>query len=67
MSADKIKKEEKKVAEEKKFVQFAPETVSVIADSAGATAINTNIARALSEDVSYRCRELSSVSVHLEK
>ena len=65
MSAEKSKKEDggatKKGTDEKKYVQFAPETVSIIAESLGIANLNSNISRALSEDVSYRCRELANV------
>ena len=53
-----------KPKEEKKFVQLAPDTVSMLAESIGISAngLSSSVSRALAEDVSYRCRELANVS-----
>ncbi len=55
-------KKEKGHHEDKKFVQLPPETVDDLAESVGINNLNQNISRALSEDVSYRARELAHVS-----
>eukprot|EP00095_Tigriopus_kingsejongensis_P010017 maker-scaffold1048_size67263-snap-gene-0.20 protein:Tk10017 transcript:maker-scaffold1048_size67263-snap-gene-0.20-mRNA-1 annotation:"hypothetical protein LOTGIDRAFT_118839" len=56
-----VKMEEKPHLEEKRYVQLPPETVRILAQSSGFEDINPSIARALSEDVSYRTRELAHV------
>ena len=48
--------------EDKKFVQVSPDTVGHLAESVGIANLSPAVARALAEDVSYRCRELASVS-----
>ena len=66
MSSPSPKKEEKRgIGEEKKYVQLPPETVQLLSEASGIDNLNPNISRALSEDVSYRTRELAHVSPNL--
>ena len=51
-----------KKEDNKKYVQMSPDTVSMLAESVGISGISGGVSRALAEDVSYRCRELASVS-----
>lgn len=55
-----VKKEERR--EDRKFVALPPETVQVVADSVGVGNVAPAVAAALSEDASYRVRELAHVS-----
>ena len=52
----------KKDKDEKKFAQIAPETIQHLADSVGLSNVSPDIMRSLSEDASYRARELAHVS-----
>ncbi len=56
-----VKKEERR--EDRKFVAFPPETVQIIGESVGVPNVAPAVAAALSEDASYRARELAHVSV----
>ena len=47
--------------DDKKYVQMSPDTVSMLAESVGISGIGSNVCRALAEDASYRCRELSQI------
>lgn len=46
---------------EKKFIQISPESIEVIADSAGYPNLSTILAKSLAEDSTYRLRELIQV------
>ncbi len=52
----------KEKAEDRKYVQLAPETVMLLAESAGIDHLSPNVATSLSEDATYRTRELAHVS-----
>lgn len=54
-----------KSKEEKKYVQLSPDTVIHLAESIGLSNISPNVARALAEDASYRCRELANLCSQL--
>ena len=47
--------------DEKKYVQMSPDTVSMLAESVGISGIGNNVCRAVAEDASYRCRELTQI------
>ncbi|TRY71984.1 hypothetical protein TCAL_03953 [Tigriopus californicus] len=53
--------ERKASFEEKRYVQLPPESVHILAETVGIDSLNPNVSRALSEDVSYRTRELAHV------
>lgn len=50
---------------EKKFIQISPESIELIADSAGYSEISSAVSVSLAEDSSYRLRELIQVRVKL--
>ncbi len=52
----------KEKADEKKYVQMAPETVQLLAETVGLGHLSPTIATSLSEDATYRTRELAHVS-----
>ncbi len=51
--------------EERKYVQMAPETVQLLAEASGMDQLAPNVATALSEDATYRTRELAHVSFQI--
>ena len=55
-----VKKEERR--EDRKFVALPPETVQLVAETAGVSNLQPTVAAALSEDASYRVREMAHVS-----
>ena len=55
------KKEERR--EDRKFVALPPETVQLVAETSGLSNLQPTVAAALSEDASYRARELAHVRV----
>ena len=54
--------------EEKKYFQLSPDTVPLLAETVGinGNSVSPSVSRALAEDVSYRCRELASVSFSVD-
>ena len=54
------KKEERR--EDRKFVALGPETVQLVAETVGVPNLQPTVAAALSEDASYRVREMAHVS-----
>lgn len=56
------KKPEKKVPEGRKYAQIAPESVKIKAECVGIDDLDDAVAKALSEEVSYRLREILSKS-----
>lgn len=48
---------------EKKFIQISPESIELIADSAGYTNLPEILSKSLAEDTSYRLRELIQVYI----
>ena len=57
-----VKKEERR--EDRKFVALPPETVQLVAETSGLSNLQPTVAAALSEDASYRARELAHVRKH---
>ena len=55
------KKEERR--EDRKFVALGPETVQLVAETVGVPNLQPTVAAALSEDASYRVREMAHVSI----
>ena len=51
-----------KPGSEKKFVQISPDSIQLIAESAGYSNISS-ISKSLAEDISYRLRELIQVRI----
>ncbi len=53
-----------KSKDEKKYAQIAPDTVNLLAETVGisGSTVSNQVARALSEDASYRCRALVNVN-----
>ena len=58
-------KNSEKPKSEKKFIQISPESIELIADSAGYPNVPTIISKSLAEDTSYRLRELIQVKVDI--
>lgn len=56
-----VKKEERR--EDRKFVALPPETVQLMAETAGVSNLAPTVAAALSEDASYRAREMAHVRI----
>ena len=56
-----------KVKDERKYAQISPDTVGLIAESLGLGPLDMKVTRALAEDASYRCRELTNVASQLLK
>ncbi len=50
-----------KPGSEKKFIQISPESIQLIADSAGYPNVPSILSKSLAEDTSYRLRELIQV------
>lgn len=50
-----------KGGEEKKYAQISPDSIEALAESVGIANLSLDVSRALSEDVSYRTRELAHV------
>ncbi len=48
--------------EEKKYVQMSPDTVKAIGESVNISNVGVGVCRALSEDVSFRVRQLAHIS-----
>lgn len=53
--------ERKPSFEEKRYVQLPPESVHILAETVGIDNLNQSVSRALSEDASYRTRELAYI------
>ena len=60
-----VKKEERR--EDRKFVALPPETVQLVAETSGLSNLQPTVAAALSEDASYRARELAHVRKHASR
>ncbi|XP_046986570.1 uncharacterized protein LOC124556648 [Schistocerca americana] len=56
------KKPEKKVPEGRKYAQIAPESIKIKGECVGVDDLDDAVAKALSEEVSYRLREIISKS-----
>ena len=57
-------KEERRSADEKRFVIFSKDTIKLIAESIGITELTDQAAALLGEDASYRLREATQVLVY---
>jgi len=47
--------------EDMQFIQISPETVELVAETVGITNLDPTAAVALSEDATYRCREVANI------
>lgn len=57
------KKIEKKPLEGRKYAQIAPQSITLKAESCGFTELHEDISRVLSQEVSYRLREIVHVCI----
>lgn len=52
---------QEKIEPDRKFFQISPESIELIADSAGITNLSRTLSTSLAEDTSYRLRQLIKV------